>query len=112
MKISLTLLVAILPLALGETDSFKAEIVSGKLKLSCTFTMVYTRTKVDTKKSKGKCKGVKKTANVAGVEVASRSGVVYTMTMTVAKTGAVKFKKVSMVLGRSPSYLSNNVEKS
>ena len=103
MKISLTLLVAILPLALGETDSFKAEIVSGKLKLSCTFTMVYTRTKVDTKKSKGKCKGGKKTANVAGVEVASRSGVVYTMTMTVAKTGAVKFKKVSMVLGRSPS---------
>ena len=100
MRISLTLLAALLPLALGETDTFKADVVAGKVELSCSFTMIYTKTKVDIKKSKGKCNKSKKGAKVNGVEVTSKSGVVYTMTMSVAKNGAVKFQKVSMALGR------------
>merc|ERR1711872_486068 len=61
--------------------------------------MVYNNNKVDTRKSKGKCKGVKKPTKLSAVEVTSRSGVVYIMTMSVAKTGAVKFQKVSMEAG-------------
>merc|ERR1719318_347161 len=98
MRISLTLLAVLLPIVLGEKDDFKASLVSGKTKLSCSFSMVYTNTKVDIRKSKGKCKGaIKKTIRFTGSEVAS-SGVVYTMTMTVTKTGVVKFQKVSMVV--------------
>merc|ERR1711892_2782 len=101
MRTFLPLLAVLLPLALAETDSFKANVVSGKTKLKCTFTMVYTDTKVDTKKSKAKCSGARATTRVTNAEVVSSSGAVFTISMTVPKSGNAKFQKVSMALGSS-----------
>ena len=90
MRIILTLLAVLLPIALAETDIFKADVVSGRTKLKCSFTMLYTGSKVDTKKSKIKCSRVKSTTKVSNVEVTSSSGSVYTISMTIAKSGSAK----------------------
>ena len=95
----MTLLAVILPLAIAETEKFKAEVVSGRTKLKCSFSMVYTGTKVDTKKSSAKCSGAKKTTKVSDAEVTSSSGTVFTISMTVPKKGNVKFVRVSMTMG-------------
>ena len=96
----MTLLAVILPLALAETEKFRANVVSGKIKLKCSFSMVYTNTKVDTKRSSAKCSGAKSTTRVTNAEVTSSSGTVFTVTMTVPKSGTAKFQRVSMTLGR------------
>merc|ERR1712106_1313741 len=45
-------------------DKFDAVVKNGKTTLKCSFTMVFNGAKVDTKKSKAKCTGAKKTEKV------------------------------------------------
>ena len=99
MRLFLTLLAVVLPFAIAETETFKADVVSGKTKLKCSFTMVYKGTKVDTRKSKAKCSGAKSTTRVSNAEVTSTSGIVFTISMVVPKSGTAKFQRVSMTLG-------------
>merc|ERR1719369_1353719 len=102
MRATLALLVALLPLVLGETDSFSAK-VSG---LKCQFTMKYKGTKVDTKKSIVKCGKTKKTVKFNG-DVTSDSGNVFTLSLIIPVRGKVRITKASITLaagtGRSGS---------
>lgn len=75
-------------------DRFSAEIKNGRTKLKCSFTLVFKGEDVDTKKSKAKCSGAKKTEKVVDAEVKSKSGAEYSISMIVAKSGSVKFSKV------------------
>merc|ERR1712123_398814 len=77
-----------------KPDKFDAEIVNGKTKLKCKFTLMFKEDAVDTKKSKAKCTGAKKTEKVVNAAVKSKSGAEYSISMTVAKSGTVKFTKV------------------
>ena len=63
--------------------------------------MIFKGDNVDTKKSKGKCSGVKKTEKVKDVAVKSKSsGAEYSMSMTItARSGNVKFTKVTVTVG-------------
>merc|ERR1711892_1267152 len=77
-----------------KPDKFDAEIVNGRTKLKCKFTLMFKGDAVDTKKSKAKCTGAKKTEKVVNAAVKSKSGAEYSISMTVAKSGSVKFTKV------------------
>merc|ERR1719483_279943 len=77
-----------------KPDKFDAEIVNGRTKLKCKFTLMFKGDAVDTKKPKAKCTGAKKTEKVVNAAVKSKSGAEYSITMTVAKSGSVKFTKV------------------
>ena len=61
--------------------------------------MVFKGENVDTKKSRAKCTGAKKTVKVTNARVMSSSGAEYSISMTVAKTGKVKLGKVSVTKG-------------
>merc|ERR1712123_100656 len=77
-----------------KPDKFDAEVVNGRTKLKCKFTLMFKEDAVDTKKSKAKCTGAKKTEKVVNAAVKSKSGAEYSISMTVAKSGTVKFTKV------------------
>ena len=78
---------------------FDAVVKNGKTTLKCSFTMVFNGAKVDTKKSKAKCTGAKKTEKVNNARVKSASGAEYSISMTVAKSGKVKLSKVLVTKG-------------
>merc|ERR1712123_550490 len=77
-----------------KPDKFDAEIVNGRTKLKCKYSLMFKEDAVDTKKSKAKCTGAKKTEKVLNAAVKSKSGAEYSISMTVAKSGTVKFTKV------------------
>merc|ERR1712123_424640 len=79
-----------------KPGKFDAEIVNGRTKLKCKFTLMFKEDAVDTKKSKAKCTGAKKTEKVVNAAVESKSGAEYSISMTVAKSGTVKFTKVTV----------------
>ena len=89
-------------------DRFNAEIKNGRTKLKCSFTLVFTGEDVDTRKSKAKCTGAKKTEKVVSVAVKSKSGAEYAISMTVAKSGSVKLSKV-LVLASNAEYASSDL---
>ena len=72
--------------------------------------MVYKGKNVDTSKSKGKCSGVKKTEKVKDAVVKSKSsGAEYSMSMNIAaKSGNVKFSRVTVIVGISELGISSN----
>merc|ERR1719266_1999402 len=68
-------------------ESFNAEVTVGKKTYPCQFNMIYTEDRVDAKKSKARCKGIKK-GSVKQVTVTSPNGYSFTMDMKFSAKGA------------------------
>merc|ERR550519_2750838 len=68
-------------------ESFSAEVTVGKKTYECQFSMMYTAERVDAKKSKARCKGIKK-GSVKQVTVTSPNGYSFTMDMKFSAKGA------------------------
>merc|ERR1719234_934054 len=80
-------------------ESFNAEVTVGKKSYDCQFNMIYTADKVDAKKSKARCKGIKKGA-VKQVTVTSPNGFSFTMDMKFSAKGAA-MSKITVEAGSS-----------
>merc|ERR1719234_1609472 len=80
-------------------ESFNAEVTVGKKSYDCQFNMIYTAEKVDGKKSKARCKGIKKGA-VKQVTVTSPNGFSFTMDMKFSAKGAA-MSKITVEAGSS-----------
>merc|ERR1712192_99384 len=80
-------------------ESFNAEVTVGKKSYDCQFNMIYTSDKVDAKKSKARCKGIKKGA-VKQVTVTSPNGFSFTMDMKFSAKGAA-MSKITVEAGSS-----------
>merc|ERR1719234_2910466 len=72
-------------------ESFNAEVTVGKKSYDCQFSEIYTAVKVDGKKSKARCKGIKKGA-VKQITVTSPNGFSFTMDMKFSAKGAAMSK--------------------
>merc|ERR1719370_948793 len=80
-------------------ESFNAEVTVGKKSYDCQFNMIYTADMVDAKKSKARCKGIKKGA-VKQVTVTSPNGYSFTMDMKFSAKGAA-MSKITVEAGSS-----------
>merc|ERR1719234_1791923 len=80
-------------------ESFNAQVIVGKKSYDCQFNMIYTADKVDAKKSKARCKGIKKGA-VKQVTVTSPNGFSFTMDMKFSAKGAA-MSKITVEAGSS-----------
>merc|ERR1719239_364943 len=80
-------------------ESFSAEVTVGKKTYECQFSMIYTADRVDARKSKARCSGIKKGA-VKQVTVTSPNGYSFTMDMKFSSKGAA-MSKITVEAGSS-----------
>merc|ERR550519_3308403 len=80
-------------------ESFSAEVTVGKKTYECQFSMMYTAERVDAKRSKARCSGIKKGA-VKQVTVTSPNGYSFTMDMKFSAKG-VAMSKITVEAGSS-----------
>merc|ERR550534_3523161 len=80
-------------------ESFSAEVTVGKKTYDCQFSMSYTADRVDSKKSKARCSGIKKGA-AKQVTVTSPNGYSFTMDMKFSAKG-VAMSKITVEAGSS-----------
>merc|ERR1719201_2062007 len=72
-------------------ESFSAEVTVGKKTYECQFSMIYTADRVDARKSKARCSGIKKGA-AKQVTVTSPNGYSFTMDMKFSAKGVAMSK--------------------
>merc|ERR550519_33457 len=80
-------------------ESFSAEVTVGKKTYECQFSMMYTADRVDARKSKARCSGIKKGA-AKQVTVTSPNGYSFTMDMKFSAKG-VAMSKITVEAGSS-----------
>merc|ERR1719339_883297 len=80
-------------------ESFSAEVTVGKKTYECQFSMIYTADRVDARKSKARCSGIKKGA-AKQVTVTSPNGYSFTMDMKFSAKG-VAMSKITVEAGSS-----------
>merc|ERR1719291_61759 len=80
-------------------ESFSAEVTVGKKTFDCQFSMTYTADRVDARKSKARCSGIKKGA-AKQVTVTSPNGYSFTMDMKFSAKG-VAMSKITVEAGSS-----------
>ena len=72
-------------------------VTYGGTKLSCRFRLVFLNSKVDLKKSRVQCdKHSKKKIIIKDYTIRSNTGFVFTLSMTVSKTGKTKLTKAAI----------------
>ena len=79
-----------------EVEKLEGILSAGEVSLSCKFTLVFSNTKVVLRKCKISCTKPEKIVKISDYKISSKAGMVFTLSMTISKTGKGKLTKANI----------------